>query len=212
MVIYPIFPTLHGITTAFGATLGQQQIRNLLPCLNAPALDGPGAVVIFDLTDIEAVNSSYVQATALWLAQSAQLANGADNEAEQHISDKFHAVPLNIFPFVTGLSEDVAQDINYVFTFYELPCLEALTWNEEAVLTARVHGKLEGMLRHTLQIVTGETFVTASSLHEKYPGEKINITGWNNRLADLHRLRLLRRTRQGKQWLYSSVVKERILG
>jgi len=114
---------------------------------------------------------------------------------------------LNIFPMVTGLSSDVREELDELLLGRKLSALEIVELEGERVLKARLRGVREGMVADTLGILMRESEATASQLFERYGGG-INVTGWNNRLADVHRLRLARRRKEGRFWIYTPVAQE----
>ncbi|MDB6033130.1 MAG: hypothetical protein JWM16_3468, partial [Verrucomicrobiales bacterium] len=66
----------------------------------------------------------------------------------------------------------------------------------------------------TLDGAAAETFVelrelkrsTAAQLYERHRGQTTNQTAWNNRLAHLVELRIARRTREGRFWIYQPTL------
>jgi hypothetical protein len=50
--------------------------------------------------------------------------------------------------------------------------------------------------------------ITGAELERQFPEETIKATAWNNRLKDLHNMRLLRREKRGREQVYSPVVAE----
>ncbi len=63
--------------------------------------------------------------------------------------------------------------------------------------------KLQSPTREALAAITAEEVTSATQLYEKHTRAiPIRSTGWNNRLALLHRARLAQRAKRGRQWLY----------
>src|SRR6185503_11397460 len=180
---------------ATGATLGQTHLRPLRELLlQVPPAEDEGEVVVLDFKDIQETNGSYLRATLLWLYGCGQMA--AAGAAYTTTMDD-NPVPLNIYPVAANLSREVVEQMEETFAHRELPCLEALTRSESAdvVKSARLHGVLERTLKRSLQSLMAEQTATAKDLCDKHPDEEINITAWNNRLAELHKLRLARRSK-----------------
>jgi len=90
-------------------------------------------------------------------------------------------------------------------------------WNQQCYLWAKgsdghpsqatLIGSLDSPLRRTLDAVVQFTQVTGAELERKFPKEGIGATAWNNRLRDLYTKRLLVRSKQGREQIYSTVVK-----
>lgn len=186
-----------------GATLGQKHIELLRKRIQ----NGADEIVIVDFSGIESATASYLKATIVWLIQSARLAltNGVNHGAPHGPHDP---IPLSIYPVVAGLGADVREELDAVLPGYRLTCLETLKRSERRIQTAVIHGPLDHALQDTLRALTECGSGTASSLHKRFPDRKISITGWNNRLADLHMLRLAMRRKEGRQWLYEPVAAE----
>jgi len=200
---------IHG----FGASLGQQHVEPLLDLLCSRTFEQtnftpvPSEIVLIDFEGIEAVTASYLKALILPILLGDQ---GA-------IKSKFAREDIgkpetSIYPAVTGLSEDVREELQDVLELRGLPCLEALKWGEAGIQKARLLGILDPILKTTYTMLQRAQSASATQLHSSYPGEQITITGWNNRLADLHRLRLATRTKQGRQWIYEPISTEVIYG
>lgn len=198
------------VTQAIGATLGQDHLAPLVRSLRSdPDLTvGPGEIVVLDFSGLEAATSSYLKATILWLVEAGRLAAGG----EQTPGEPRAPAPLNVFPVVTGLSAEIREELNDVLLSRSMPCLEASHYDDISIQQARLLGFLDVEKLSTLEILVREHETTAPRLHEKYASTGIGATGWNNRLTALHRLRLARRTKQGRQWVYSSLAKEVMRG
>jgi hypothetical protein len=67
-------------------------------------------------------------------------------------------------------------------------------------------GTLDPVLERTLWLLNSTGEGTAADLAAR-SSDKITVNGWNNRLADLHQLRLAIRRREGKFWVYLPVEK-----
>jgi hypothetical protein len=188
---------------AAGATLGQEHLGPLRKRIQ----NGAGEIVIVDFSGIESATASYLKATIVWLIQSARLVvgNGVNHGAARGHHDP---IPLSIYPVVAGLAADVREELDAVLPGFRLPCLETLKRSDQKIQTGLLHGPLDQALLDTLRALTECGSGTASSLHQRFPDRKISTTGWNNRLADLHMLRLAMRRKEGRQWLYESVAAE----
>lgn len=187
----------------YGATLGEKHLNGLLREIVGLS---DGALVILDFTGVEAASASYLKATygrLLAAAIRSAGSSGVSNKIE-HGEDC-----LNIYPTVAGLSEDVRGEFDLLLAALSLPGVEAGRWKGEKLISGRVRGPLEGVLKETLQRVTTMRHATAFDMVD----ERLrNPTAWNNRLADLYRLRLVRRVKEGRQWVYTPIADEVTLG
>jgi hypothetical protein len=75
---------------------------------------------------------------------------------------------------------------------------------EEAMLL----GHLDGALKMTFEALVKQKVAAAPCLFNLYPNENITVTAWNNRLNDLHSLRLVRKIRSGRSWEYQPLTKK----
>lgn len=216
MIEYNISEHFSDVRHAWGATLGQQHFEPLFDILfreaarsgkeNSPVI---GELIVVNFNGIESCTASYLKATIVRLLRSGQLAaTGYSGDPD----DSDGPTPMDIYPMVANLTNEVAEELDEVFKRRGLPCLEAVEWCANNVTKAKLHGGLDRVLVSTLQMLIQQEAATASLLHEKYPAENINVTGWNNRLSDLHRVRLAKRTKQGRYWVYTPVVMEVING
>lgn len=199
---------------AYGATLGEEWLKPLVEELTSRTDDlaaSSGELVLLDFAGIETATASFLKATIIYLLKAGQRAAVS---GETLGTDNVSTVPaLNIYPCVLGLSADVQEELTEVLASQRMVCLEALAWDNTALQKARLRGPIERPLWDTLQHLTvAPDGLTASELHRQHPAESINPTAWNNRLADLYRLRLVRRIRQGRHWLYSSIAREVVRG
>lgn len=191
-------------TRATGATLGQEHLRGFLPQLSASDPKGPERVIL-DFADIEEINGSYFRATYGWLYDCSQRAAlGLDAEPS---SDPWRARPLDLIPMVMNLSPAVRTEIGLYLEKREAPCIEAIEWTEDSI-SAEVLNRLEPSLERTLGYLMAHAPTTAGELLENYPDERVILTAWNNRLAELYRLRLVFREKQGRSWFYRPVFEK----
>ena len=188
---------------AAGATLGQEHIGPLRRRLENTS----DQIIIVDFSGIQSATASYLKATILWLIESARLsASGELNRSGARGPHDPLALP--IYPLVAGLNAEVRNELDDILLAYRTPCLETLDHSDQKILRAILHGTLDNALSDTLAVLTQCGSATATSLHDRFHDRKISATGWNNRLADLHELRLALRRKVGRQWLYEPVAAE----
>lgn len=163
-------------------------------------------VVVFDYTNVDDVSASYVKATLLATHQCGRLAAGGLLAAEV-LAARASLEPLDIVVIVAGANEDVRACINDVFAANGLAVLAGGTIADGRLQSCEILGVIEAKAFRTLQLAAQVDEVTAALLYSMHLSEGITVTGWNNRLADLHRQLLLRRQTSGRQHTYRPLVK-----
>lgn len=114
---------------------------------------------------------------------------------------------MDFFPVLANIAPDCIDDL-----------LLVAEWNHQCYLHAEIAkgeptkavllGSLDPGQASTLRAVLEHGEVTGAELERRSPQESTKATAWNNRLKDLYVKRLLRRCKQGREILYSPVVKE----
>ena len=190
---------------ALGATLGQDCMSLVAEELEASEHTDTG--LLLDLTRASGVNASFLKATVYWALQCGQ----AHVQQKERIERSAWAVrPLRLYPLITGCKGEVSEDVHEFFAGRKLPILHVVERNEAEIVRACVMGTLDPVLVRTLAALEARGEGTAADLAGR-SHEKITINGWNNRLADLHLLRLAKRRRDGKFWIYTPTAKGTIL-
>jgi hypothetical protein len=193
-------------TKAVGATLGEEHLAGIRKALADGRL-ADGSLVVLDLEGIEATNGSYLRATALWLLRCGQLTVRPD-DLLTGTNDPKSPRPYDLYCALANVVGEVAQEVEDFFNARPIPILIARKLSADRIDSATLAGNLEPVLRKTLSLLSQSGAVSASDLHSRFKREGISVTAWNNRLADLCALRLIRRQRQGKQWIYEPITKE----
>lgn len=195
----------NGESLCFGATMGQKHIAALVDELRkAP---DTSRVVLLDFTGIEAVNASYVKATALWLLRCGTA--HADIEDGRSRSAPIGLEAFNVFPVLLSPTADVREEFDALLRSERLPFLVAEASEGDCIVRAVQVGHLEAAIEETLIALARERRATASELCERYPCKPpIKPSAWSNRLSEMHRLRMARREREGRQWFYVSLADE----
>lgn len=184
---------------ALGAMLGDVHFHEI--CRGVMAED---ELVFLDFTGVEATNGSYLKAVLLRLLLCGRLT--VITEPSDFVSE---LRPLSLFPVVNNLGSAVWQELVEFAGARKLPVVVAGPGLEtHFISTATIEGGLEPVLRQTLNRVLKMGETSAPQLHALYPDEGVAVTAWNNRLTELCALRLLRRRRQGRSWLYHAIAKE----
>ncbi|MSU58837.1 MAG: hypothetical protein EXS35_11845 [Pedosphaera sp.] len=177
-----------------GATVGEEHRSRAAEAVLKDAGESDQMVVILNFDGVDFATASYFKAAVLGLAK-------------ENVRSTTHS-ELSMFPVVHNLSEDLGEELTIVCRSEWFPCLEATKYTQKGLLACRLHGEIDGSLKRTLQLLQSSAPATAASLAEQSPDEKVNVTAWNNRLAELFRLRLTTRYKEGRFWKYEPVTKE----
>jgi hypothetical protein len=191
---------------ALGATLGSQHMENLYQSIAKQAIP-VGEIIILNFKGIEQVNGSYIKTTALWVFLCGQMAVNAAKASipPRHFSD---LRPYDLYVAVSNLAPDVRNEFNDFLQPRRIPMLLAKRFNDKNIEEAVLLGHLDDALRMTLEALVKHGVATAPRLSDLYPNVNITVTAWNNRLNDLHALRLVRRVRSGRSWEYQPLTKK----
>ena len=210
MIAIPVKQLL-GTTLQFGggATLGQDHFVQIFARIHQAQDAAVDDLVGFDYSGVEDVSASYVKATLLAVHQCGRLAAGT-LKAVEAFGTRAALEPLEIVVLAFGANEDVKACINDVFAANGLAILAAQMDTKGQFVDAELLGVVDAKALRTLQLAAQYDEVTAAMLHSNYSAELNAITGWNNRLADLHRQLLLRRQTSGRQHTYRPLVKGEI--
>lgn len=190
-------------TSGIGAAPGQRLLSDIVGSFPRAAVGEFGAIVAFDLTDIDLATTSFLKTSVLPLFQSARLST---DPAAQTMTDAFGLPSLNAYPVIVNAKPEVEELADEIFGRRGFPLL-SLKMDANGDLTGgRMVGFLDEVLVRTMRNWGDQERHTAASLQEKFPEQAITPTAWSNRLNDLWRARLLRRVRQGKSWIYQPVA------
>ena len=212
---------LKKISVAAGVELGRLHAREVAALLDKKPPLANGELLGWDFTGVEVASTSYIKATLLhavgWGRWQAEALTVLEVDWMRRFGDK----PRDVYSFALNANEEVAEAIDDAFARQgwsvllgkdiisvglgeaKIPSSEPL----EMLGTAELLGEVEPVALKTLLALNGVHQHTALDLHERFAREEtISATGWNNRLADLFRARLARRTRQGKSWIYNPLA------
>jgi hypothetical protein len=114
---------------------------------------------------------------------------------------------LDRYFIFTGLNQTSLEELKLVLEFTELVVFLGDLDRKESVRNLRVLGKLESPYVETLTAIQEAKSASASSLHKQQhrTGTRIGKTGWVNRLSYLHRLRLVKKHKVGRELLFETV-------
>jgi hypothetical protein len=181
----------NGISILTGATLGDRHAASVRQLVLAQAEEQP--TVLFDFKGLDFVSSSYIKAAVLVFVGEGISFRGSERYA---------------FPVVSNVDEQWRDELGIVCRSEELPALEVQKASENSLLKARLVGEVDSTVLRTLDTLGQVGSGTAAQLAEAAPQEGINLTAWNNRLAELFRLRLAHRVKEGRFLIYKPVAKD----
>lgn len=191
------FPATTAI--AAGASAGIDHFNSIVTQI-LPALQGAKSetIVFLDFSGIEDATPSYIKATVLALHQCGRRYMKEITLGE-HAETAELSRPLNIIVAVLNASQAVQDCINEVFSRRGFAVLAGAHVSDDRFDEAVVLGELDSKIFETLQSAAGlDEFQAGDLLEKNKPTESILVTGWNNRLAELHRQRLLLRRTEGR--------------
>lgn len=192
---------------AAGATLGIEHFERMLEMLPGSFKGGPiENVVVCNLEGLEDATPSYVKATILAFHQCGRLFARSLSLAEHgEIGERLR--PLNTVVVIQNASDAVADCVNEVFARRDLAILAGVGAPADQMETATLLGRVDPAALRALELATQFDEFQASDLHQADPEAAISVTGWNNRLAELYRQRLLRRRTEGRAHRFIPLVK-----
>jgi hypothetical protein len=184
-----------------GATVGELHIQPLLAKLNSlPSVAKPHDVVLLDFNRVESVTASYTKATVVRLLRMSGAVPPGTATARP---DGVPALP--IYPVVMNVDGEVRAELDEVLTARKLCCLEATLVTPDHIQEANLIGAHDKVVVETLLTLQAAGTATASQL-QAVSGGTISTTGWSNRLYDLFNLRLVRRAKHDRQWIYEPLA------
>jgi uncharacterized protein YggL (DUF469 family) len=198
-----------GVVIAAGATLGTEHFEQIMTRI-APegGTGGEELLVVVNFDGINDATPSYLKATLLALHQCGRRFAKAltiDEQTELGTS----ILPLNIAVVVQNAAEQVQDCINEVFARRGLGILAGTNLANERFLSATLLGSLESTVLQTLMLTCSYHEFQASDLFENQASSgAISINGWNNRLAELYRHRLVRRRIEGRINRFISITNQ----
>jgi hypothetical protein len=173
-----------------GATVGEahaEQVR----ILTAAAGVAEGDIVVLDFAGIESASASYLK----------RLLNPFFDRA-----DGPEGLGREIAPVVMNTAAaDLVEDLEDYLAGKRRVLIVAHEADGQLRL-ARLLGRLDGAAAETFAELAELKETTALQLFEHHRGRTTNQTAWNNRLVQLVELRVARRRRDGRFWIYQPTV------
>jgi hypothetical protein len=179
-----------GSDTLAGKSAG---LRDLPKLMAAVQRTPEGSTVVLDWSDVEIATASYIGSTFMVLLRMA-------------ISGD-----LDRYFILTGMNGCCLDELGLVLDLQGHAVLVGEIGRGGKIHSVRVIGKIEASHLSTFTEVAESEALSASQLFKRSKSlgqAKIGKTGWINRLNTLHRERLLRRTRIGREFVFQAPEKE----
>jgi len=117
---------------------------------------------------------------------------------------------LDRYLILTGLNETCLDELKLALELPGLVALLADCGKNATIKGIQTFGKLERAYIEAFVEVHRSKGISASELHQKHVRghNGIGKTAWINRLSNLHRLRLVRKQKTGRQFVFTPVNEE----
>jgi hypothetical protein len=168
-----------------GGAVGEKHCQQIEAALFKPSFDD--AIVVLDFAHIKAVTPSYLKQTIRPLYAPS---NGQTNAA---------------FPVYANLLDPTEDDLHHFLLAHRLPGIVVRS-KGHTITFQHLIGWLEQTASETFSRLSLIKLGSATDLMENQRGSEIALTAWNNRLAELYRLRLANRMKSGRHWIYKPIV------
>ena len=148
-----------------------------------------GEAIALDFKGIEQVSASY------WnVVVPAVYSFAADEEQE-------------VFPIICNVEENSLEDLKIALKNRGIAVLLAKK-KAEFLSDLELIGQIDDTHKEAFNLVNSYREISAGDLASQNEDKagSIGLSGWNNRLATLYRMRLIRRVKQGRSFKYKPVV------
>jgi len=113
---------------------------------------------------------------------------------------------LDRYFIFTNVNQNSLDELRLVAEFLDFVVLLGDVDRENSVQNVRVVGKLESPYSETFEAISNAQTASATTLHKaQNKNMKIGKTGWANRLAYLSELRLVRKQKVGREFVFQPV-------
>lgn len=167
-------------------------VRDFPKFLAAVEASPEGSTVLLDWSGVEVATASYFSGTYLRLLRMTMTGD------------------LDRYLVLAGYNETCADELKLALELAGLVALKADCRKSGTIENVQPFGKLETAYLETFAAVQGTKGTSASELHRQNARRhsRIGKTAWINRLTYLHRLRLVRRQKTGRQFIFRPVEEE----
>jgi len=178
----------NGRTVLAGAIPGKAMLARLIAVVE-PAFEPEPVLLNFD--GVEAATGSFLR------------------EAVLGFRDYCTKTQPNLYPVVANANEVILDELAFVLKFNSDAFLVCSTDKHGNVKSSRVLGHLNEKQQLTFDAVIAVREADAAMLETKYrQTEKIQITGWNNRLSSLVAKGVLMELKKGRSKVYRPVLEQ----
>jgi hypothetical protein len=169
-----------------GAIPGKALLAKLITSVEPPA--GPQAVLL-DFKEVEFATGSFLRESVLGFR------------------DYCTRTQPDLYPVVANAGEVILDELDFLLTL-KGDALVACTANRHGVVAAsQIVGQLHEKQRLTFEAVVAAHEADAAFLQKKFgQSEKIQLTGWNNRLSSLVAKGVLMEVKKGRSKVYRPIV------
>ncbi len=180
--------TLTGLDTLVGKTGG---LRDFPKFMSAVAEVPDGSTIIVDWSAIDLVTSSYFGSAIIPIIRMTVIGD------------------LDRYFIFAGMNQTSLDELKLVIEHTGLVVFLGDLDRNGSPRNLRVIGKLESPYAETLKAIQEAESASASGLHKQQhrTGTRIGKTGWINRLSHLHRLRLIKKHKVGRELVFETVQK-----
>jgi len=179
---------LTGSETLVGKTGG---MRDFPKFMSAVAEAPDGSTIILDWSGIDLATASYFGSAIIPIIRMTMVGD------------------LDRYFVFAGLNQTSLDELKLVIEYSQLVVFLGDLDKGGSVGNMRVLGKLESPYAETLAAIQTAENASASGLHgqQHRTGTRIGKTGWVNRLSHLHRLRLIKKRKVGRELMFETIQK-----
>jgi hypothetical protein len=164
-----------------------EQVAKLLGEAAAPTAE----ILVLDFQGVESASSSYLKRLLNPLL--------APSEGGDDCSRQLSPVVVNVE------SADLKEDLEDYLNGHHRALICA-KMSGERLRFGNLLGQLDGAAEETFDELRQLKQATAAQLYERHGNRTTNQTAWNNRLAQLVELRIARRKKDGRFWIYQPTI------
>lgn len=173
-----------------GSAIGDEHAQQI--CALLAQADRKDDLAVIDFVGVESASASYLKRLFTPFFIESEASAGC---------------PSNFFPVLVNLlAPDLLEDLEEFFGAKERVAVVAADKGSE-LCHVRLIGRLERAASETFVELRRQGEATAQRLFDLYPERTTNQTAWNNRLTYLVSLKIAKRRREGRVWVYQPTVK-----
>jgi hypothetical protein len=177
---------LTGLDTLAGKSGGLRDFPKFMVAIEETP---SGETIVLDWSGIEIVTASYLGATFGALLRMAMSGD------------------LDRYFVMTGLNKTGLDELRLVIEVQGVIALVGDLNKDGSLQNVQSVGILDPAYAETLQVVQKVKTASAMNLYQRAPHTRTRIgkTAWINRLSNLHRMRLVRKQRIGREYIFEAV-------